>query len=80
MVFQGGKYYNARLYMGFGETSAPYNNRLVAINPENGNVMTDINMGNVLTTECEGLGYRIVDNNIMWIYTDYTKVCQLQFH
>jgi hypothetical protein len=79
-VFQGGKYYNGRLYMGFSETSAPYNNRFVAINPLNGDVMTDINMGNVLTTECEGLGYRIVDNNILWIYTDYTKVCQLQFH
>ena len=79
-VTQGRKYFNNRLYVGFSNTSSPHNSRLVAIDVNNGQTKTDVDLSGVTSSENEGVCYIIDSNNhIKWLYSDYYNVFQLEF-
>ena len=78
-VTQGRKYFGGNLYVGFANTGAPYNARLVAIDATNGDIKTDVPLNNFVTLEGEGVCYQIDGQNIYWYYSDYYNIFKLEF-
>lgn len=78
-TYQGHKYYGGKIYITSSRSSSPYNQKLFAIDCGTGNVVTSINMADVLTTETEGLCYQINGNNIEWILSEYLNVFKILF-
>lgn len=78
-IAQGRKYYGGRLYVGFAETSAPHNSRLIAIDVDTGRTVTNIDLSIITKRENEGLCYQINGNNIIWYCSDYYDIFSLKF-
>jgi len=78
-VTQGRKYLGGSLYIGFSNTSSPYNARLVAIDATTGDVAADVPMSSVTSSESEGVCYRINGSEIEWYYSDYYNVYKVSF-
>lgn len=78
-TYQGHKYYGGRIYLTSAKSSAPFNQKVFAIDCGSGEIVTTIDMSNILTTETEGLCYRINGDDIEWYLSEIYKVYKLDF-
>lgn len=78
-VYQGHKYLNGNIYVGFANTQAPYNPKIYGISVGTGDIVTTIDLSSLLADELEGLCFRIDDRKIEWYVSDYFRVFELFF-
>lgn len=79
-TFQGGKYFNGKMYVGFARTGTPHDARLVVFDVNTGEKRADIDMTPMTLSETEGVCYRFKDGLMTWLYTDYFNIFDLTFY
>ena len=79
-VYQGHKYYGGRIYITSSNTGSPWVLKIFAIDCGSGEIVTTIDLSDILNAETEGLCYKINGNNIEWYVSEWHEIYKLTFN
>ena len=74
-LYQGHKYKDGFLYVGFSNNTSPYNSKMVKLDLENKCVVKQYDFSIVSKAEFEGICY----TQNKWYYSDMNKVYEVKF-